>query len=361
MKLEEVTVTNIPVTAWCCSICSWWWFCSQWFGRPQLWGRCSWPGIIIASPFVLKNQCESSVWTCFYPYQGPSPPQRTAASLDPWSPAGHGGDNGGGDPWGGNIVSQSTIPDPWGGIGAHGVPPSRASPLAFHQGSPPQADPWGSGGESAGGGGLYPNLGGAGVGGPDPWAAQPQQASASPVPAPVDPFSPGSPVKTSGSADLLAADWTGNGAANGNGGILGAAGGNGSPSHMAPQVSSDMKLLPQLSLCSGGSESMGSERVGPDGWRSNWSKAQECCGVPPWGAQRPSQPRQPYSGLKSGLVPYLYLDSYSPSLFLWNRACYDDQCPPSWKLQIRLPRIPLQTSQTPSRWPFYQRYLSIKF
>jgi len=184
--------------------------------------------------------------------QGPSPPQRTAASLDPWSPAGHGGDNGGGDPWGGNIVSQSTIPDPWGGIGAHGVPPSRASPLAFHQGSPPQADPWGSGGESAGGGGLYPNLGGAGVGGPDPWAAQPQQASASPVPAPVDPFSPGSPVKTSGSADLLAADWTGNGAANGNGGILGAAGGNGSPSHMAPQAAANPWDLSGLDPMAGG-------------------------------------------------------------------------------------------------------------
>merc|ERR1719234_3117065 len=116
--------------------------------------------------------------------QGPSPPQRTAASLDPWSPAGgQGGDNGGnGDPWGGNIVSQFSIPDPWGGIGAHGVPPSRASPLAFHQGSPPQADPWGSGGDpgASGGGGLYPNLGGAGVG-PDPWGAP--GASTSPVPA----------------------------------------------------------------------------------------------------------------------------------------------------------------------------------
>ena len=177
-----------------------------------------------------------------YHYQGPSPPQRTAASLDPWSPAGQGGDlgNGGGnDPWGGNIVSQSTIPDPWGGIGAHGVPPSRASPLAFHQGSPPQGDPWGSGGEpsASAGGGLYPNLGGAGAGGPDPWAAQPQHGNTSPVPAaPVDPFSPGSPVKTSAGADLLAANWTGSGASNGNGGVLGAAGGNGSPSHMAPQV-----------------------------------------------------------------------------------------------------------------------------
>ena len=196
---------------------------------------------------VYINQCESVLKVSFYTfYQGPSPPQRTAASLDPWSPAGQTGDNGaGGDPWGGNIVSQSTIPDPWGGIGAHGVPPSRASPLAFHQGSPPQADPWGSGGESTGGG-LYPNLGGAGVGGPDPWSAQPQQASASPVPA-VDPFSPGSPVKAGGAgADLLAADWTSNGAATGNGGILGATGGNGSPSHMAPQVFSDVK---KNSLC----------------------------------------------------------------------------------------------------------------
>merc|ERR1719239_1922668 len=158
------------------------------------------------------------------PAQGPSPPQRTAAS-----------------------------PDPWGGIGAHNVPPSRASPLAFHQGSPPQADPWGSGGEpGAAGGGLYPNLGGAGVGGPDPWAAQPQQASTSPVPAPVDPFSPGSPVKTGGGADLLAADWTGSGAANGNGGVLGAAGGNGSPSHMAPQAAANPWDLSGLDPMAGG-------------------------------------------------------------------------------------------------------------
>ena len=63
--------------------------------------------------------------------QGPSPPQRTAASLDPWSPAGAGGqpgNSGGGDPWGGNIVSQSSIPDPWGRIGAHGVPPRAEYP-----------------------------------------------------------------------------------------------------------------------------------------------------------------------------------------------------------------------------------------
>ena len=125
---------------------------------------------------------------------------------------------------------------PWGGIGAHGVPPSRASPLAFHQGSPPQADPWGSGGEASGGG-LYPNLTGAGGG--DPWAAQPQQASISPTP--VDQFSPGSPVKTSGGADLPAADWSSGGAANGNGGALGGAGG--SPSHVASQVLSVGEMM----------------------------------------------------------------------------------------------------------------------
>ena len=51
---------------------------------------------------------------------------------------------------------------------------------------------------------------------------------------PVDPFYPGSPIKTSGGADLLAADWSSGGAANGNGGALGGAGG--SPSHVAPQV-----------------------------------------------------------------------------------------------------------------------------
>ena len=42
---------------------------------------------------------------------------------------------------------------------------SRASPIAFHQGSPPEADPWGSGG-AASGGGLYPNLAAAGAGDP---------------------------------------------------------------------------------------------------------------------------------------------------------------------------------------------------
>merc|ERR1719347_1352576 len=89
----------------------------------------------------------------------PNPPQRTAASLDPWSPlgesaAGQPGNSGqAADPWGGMgpIISTSTIPDPWGGIGGVGVPPSRGSPLVFGSSSPPStgakpapADPWGS-------------------------------------------------------------------------------------------------------------------------------------------------------------------------------------------------------------------------
>ena len=85
----------------------------------------------------------------------PAPPQRTAASRDPWSPLGESGapgQAGGGDPWGGMgpIISTSTIPDPWGGIGGVGVPPSRGSPLVFGGAtstSPPSAgktnpDPW---------------------------------------------------------------------------------------------------------------------------------------------------------------------------------------------------------------------------
>ena len=119
---------------------------------------------------------------------------------------------------------------------------SRASPIAFHQGSPPEADPWGSGGEASSGG-LYPNLAGAGAG--DPWAAQPQQASASP--APVDPFSPGSPVKTSGGEDLLAADWSSGGAASCNIGAFGGAGS--SSSHVAPQVHFHIQSFLSLSFC----------------------------------------------------------------------------------------------------------------
>ena len=119
---------------------------------------------------------------------------------------------------------------------------SGASPLAFHQVSPPQADPWGSGGEASGGR-LYPNLTAAGAG--DPWAAHLQQATASP--APVDPFSPGSPVKTSGGEDLLAADWSSGGAANCNGGALGGAGS--SPSHVAPQVHFYIQSFLSLSFC----------------------------------------------------------------------------------------------------------------
>jgi len=131
---------------------------------------------------------------------GPNPPQRTAASLDPWSPLGEsGGAEGGSDPWGG-IISQNNIPDPWGGIGAVGVPPSRASPIgagAFN--SPPQqqqqggADPWGPGG-----GGEEP----AG----DPWGV-PSQTSVSPNPsksASADPFSP-QESDNKGAPDLMAA------------------------------------------------------------------------------------------------------------------------------------------------------------
>jgi len=84
---------------------------------------------------------------------GPNPPQRTAASLDPWSPlgAGGGGPEATADPWGG-IISKNNLPDPWGGIGAAGVPPSRASPIGGQAfGSPPHSqeatgDPWGSSG-----------------------------------------------------------------------------------------------------------------------------------------------------------------------------------------------------------------------
>ena len=119
---------------------------------------------------------------------------------------------------------------------------SRASPLAVHQGSPPQADPWGNGGEALGGG-LNLNLAGGGAG--DPCAAQPQQASTSP--APVDPFPPGSPVKTGAGADLLAAEWSCGGAANCNEGALGEAGS--SPSHVAPQVHFHIQSLLSLSFC----------------------------------------------------------------------------------------------------------------
>jgi len=126
------------------------------------------------------------------PVSGPNPPQRTAASLDPWSPMGEGASAAGGDPWGGmGAINTSTIPDPWGGIGAVGVP-SRASPLTFNS-SPPRAssDPWGSAGGTME---LASNVSN------DPWAAPsdlPLQNSSiqgvSPLPSKpaVDPFSPG--------------------------------------------------------------------------------------------------------------------------------------------------------------------------
>lgn len=145
------------------------------------------------------------------PAQGPNPPQRTAASLDPWSPAGETpAAVGGGDPWGG--ITQSTLPDPWGGIGAHGVPPSRGTPVVFHQESPPKGDPWSSGGDQGGAsGGLYPNLGGSA--GSDPWGA-PVSTNVSPSVPTSDPFF-GSPVKGNGTEDLLAASgWKGEASGN---------------------------------------------------------------------------------------------------------------------------------------------------
>jgi len=151
------------------------------------------------------------------PVAGPNPPQRTAASLDPWSPVGEGASAVGGDPWGGmGGITTSTIPDPWGGIGAVGVPPSRASPLAFHSASPPRAssDPWGS----ASGNMELSNVGVAN----DPWAAPsdlPSSVSPAPVKTAVDPFSPADPN------DVMAV-FGGNGQ---NGGGSGAFGG--SPMH----------------------------------------------------------------------------------------------------------------------------------
>eukprot|EP00092_Neocalanus_flemingeri_P074529 GFUD01092181.1.p1 GENE.GFUD01092181.1~~GFUD01092181.1.p1 ORF type:complete len:594 (+),score=157.88 GFUD01092181.1:218-1999(+) len=152
------------------------------------------------------------------PVSGPNPPQRTAASLDPWSPMGEGASAVSGDPWGGmGAINTSTIPDPWGGIGAVGVPPSRASPLNFHSASPPRfsSDPWGSASANQ-------ELTNSSVGN-DPWAAPSDltlhnSLAVSPKPA-VDPFSPGDPN------DVLAV-FGGNGQNGGGGGAFG-----GSPLH----------------------------------------------------------------------------------------------------------------------------------
>merc|ERR1719312_2154646 len=127
----------------------------------------------------------------------PNPPQRTAASLDPWSPlgepaAGQPGNSGqSADPWGGMgpIISTSTIPDPWGGIGGVGVPPSRGSPLVFGSSSPPStgakpapADPWGSSPAAAAAPVNTSN------GNNDPWGPATHTETS---PAKPDPFSPG--------------------------------------------------------------------------------------------------------------------------------------------------------------------------
>merc|ERR1711970_341478 len=151
------------------------------------------------------------------PVTGPNPPQRTAASLDPWSPMGEGASASNGDPWGGmGAINTSTIPDPWGGIGAVGVPPSRASPLAFPSSSPPRtsSDPWGS----VTGNTEQTNTSVSN----DPWGAPaelPPSVSPAPVKTAADPFSPGD------SNDVLSAF-----GGNGHSGAGGAFGGT-SPLH----------------------------------------------------------------------------------------------------------------------------------
>ena len=146
---------------------------------------------------------------------GPHPPQRTAASRDPWSPLAENGSSGGPDPWGGMgpIISSSTIPDPWGGIGGVGVPPSRGSPLVFGAASstsPPSAgktnpDPW-----SAPAPAPSNN---------DPWGETPARGETDCPPSrgqcnynsvPADPFSPGGPTDPN---DVMAAFGGGGGGA----------------------------------------------------------------------------------------------------------------------------------------------------
>jgi len=167
------------------------------------------------------------------PVTSPAPPQRTAASRDPWSPLGESGapgQAGGGDPWGGMgpIISTSTIPDPWGGIGGVGVPPSRGSPLVFGGAtstSPPSAgktnpDPW-----SAPAPAQTTN---------DPWGAPPVTET----PAKADPFSPAG--GTGDPHDVMAA--FGGGPANNNGGF----GGGANPGPANPWDMGGLDPLPLL-------------------------------------------------------------------------------------------------------------------
>jgi len=159
----------------------------------------------------------------------PNPPQRTAASLDPWSPlgesaAGQPGNAGqAADPWGGMgpIISTSTIPDPWGGIGGVGVPPSRGSPLVFGSSSPPStgakpapADPWGS--SPAASAAAPVNVSN---GNNDPWGAATNTETS---PAKPDPFSPGN-NGNSDPNDVMAAFGAGNNGAAQVAGAIGAA------------------------------------------------------------------------------------------------------------------------------------------
>jgi len=103
----------------------------------------------------------------------------------------------------GPIISTSTIPDPWGGIGGVGVPPSRGSPLVF-------------------GGASSTSPPSAGKTNPDPWTAPaPVQTNNDPwgapapvvteTPAKVDPFSP---PGSSDPHDVMAAFGGGAGPAN---------------------------------------------------------------------------------------------------------------------------------------------------
>jgi len=132
-------------------------------------------------------------------FGNPAPPQRTAASLDPWSPAGAA------DPWG--AAAKPPQADPW----MAGPPPAVSpTPPAFIP-SParapapaPAADPWGAQPGLQSGGGLADPWGGAAAG-PPPASTSPQPwGGVSPAhtsPAKQDPFSP----PGGGSTDLLAA------------------------------------------------------------------------------------------------------------------------------------------------------------
>ena len=72
----------------------------------------------------------------------PAPPQRTAASLDPWSPNGAAAPPAA-DPWGGvGGGGGAVMADPWGGAAAA---PLSTSPVPNFNPAPVRAaDPWGA-------------------------------------------------------------------------------------------------------------------------------------------------------------------------------------------------------------------------